>query len=423
MATTNFLYRSSKENANLVLRLLFRYNNEDYVIGTKTKIEVSKNYWKNDHKSNSRDITIKNQQTEIKNQINKLDRYIIKCFNNISKDKVNKEWLDSIVFDYYNPLKEVKKDIPIDLINFIDFYIKRKKEDIEPATVTKYNVIKHKMMRLQTSRNKIIRIKDINEDFKLEFLNYYKKEKYNQNTTSRELDIIKTICYYAESVGVEINPQLKRLKIKKLLVKKIYLNDAELQSIEIINDLPSRLENARDWLIISCHLGQRVSDFLKFDKSMIKYDEDKNGKKRPFIEFIQKKTKKLMTIPIFPKVEEYLNKRNGDFPDKISDQRYNDYIKEVCKIARIDEMIYGKKQLNISDKKNETKIRGVFDQYPKYELVTSHIGRRSFATNYYYNNKPIRLLKFMTGHSTEAAFLNYIGKKNKDIAMDIFNYL
>ena len=130
-----------------------------------------------------------------------------------------------------------------------------------------------------------------------------------------------------------------------------------------------------------------------------------------------------MTIPIFPKVEEYLNKRDGNFPYKISDQKYNEYIKEVCEIAGINEMIYGKKQLNISDNKSEKKIRGVYDKYPKYELVTSHIGRRSFATNYYYNNKPIRLLKFMTGHSTEEAFLNYIGKKNKDIAMDIFSYL
>lgn len=422
MATTIFLYRSIKEHANLVLRLLYRHDGEDYVYGAKTRIEVSKNYWENDHKSNSRDITIKNQQAEINSKINKLDRFVINRFNNTSKIKINKEWLDSVIFEYYNPIKETKVEVPTDLINFIDFYVKRRKDDVEPATVTKYNVIKHKMIRFQKIRNRIIYIKDINEDFKLEFLEYYKKEKYNQNTASRELDIIKTICYYAESVGVEINSQLKRLKIKKLVVEKIYLNDTELKKIENLRDLPSRLENARDWLIISCHLGQRVSDFLQFDKSMIKYDEDKSGNLRPFIEFVQKKTKKLMTIPIFPKVEEYLKKRNGDFPRRISDQKYNDYIKEVCEIAEIDEMIYGKKQLNISNSKEVKKIRGVHDKYPKYELVTSHIGRRSFATNYYYNNTPIRLLKFMTGHSTEEAFLNYIGKKNKDIAMDIFNY-
>jgi hypothetical protein len=423
MATTNFLYRSNKENANLVLRLLYRYNGKDYVIGAKTKIEVSKSYWKNNHKSNSRDISIKNQQTEIKNKINELDRYVIKAFNSVSKDKVDKEWLNSIVFDYYNPINENEVDVPKDLINFIDFYINRRKDDVESATITKYNVIKHKMMRLQSSRNKAIFIKEINEDFKLEFQDYYKKEKYSQNTASRELDIIKTICYYAESVGVEVSPQLKRIKIKKIIVEKIYLNDEELQKIESLKDLPIRLENARDWLVISCHLGQRVSDFLKFDKGMIKYGEDKNGNKRSFIEFVQKKTKKLMTIPIFPKVEEYLNKRDGDFPYKISDQKYNEYIKEVCKIAGLNEQIYGKKQLNVSNNNGEKKIRGVYDEYPKYELVTSHIGRRSFATNYYYNNKPIRLLKFMTGHSTEEAFLNYIGKKDKDIAMDIFNYL
>jgi hypothetical protein len=327
------------------------------------------------------------------------------------------------VSNYYNPIQETKIEIPTDLINFIDFYIERKKDNVEPATITKYNVIKHKMMRLQESRNRIIYIKEINEDFKLEFSNYYKNEIYGQNTASRELDIIKTICYYAKSLGVENHLQLDKIKIKKVPVEKIYLDNDELKKIENINNLPPRLENVRDWLIISCHLGQRISDFLKFNKSMVRYETDKQGIERPYIEFIQKKTKKLMTIPIFPKVEKYLKKRNGDFPYKISDQKYNNYIKEVVELAGIKEEIGGKKQQNISKDENKRMMRSIHGEYPKCELITSHIGRRSFATNYYYGNTPIRLLKFMTGHSTEEAFLNYIGKKNKDIAMDIFKYV
>jgi len=341
----------------------------------------------------------------------------------LNVSNVSKEWLKTIVFEYYNPIQENVIEIPTDLISFIDFYIERKKDDVEPATITKYNVIKHKMMRLQKSRNRIIYIKDINEDFKLEFSNYYKSEFYGQNTASRELDIIKTICYYAKSLGIETHLQLDKIKIKKVPVEKVYLDNEELEKIENLNDLPPRLENARDWLVISCHMGQRISDFLRFNKSMIKYEQDKTGVERPYIEFVQKKTKKLMTIPIFPKVEEYLKKRNGNFPYKIADQRYNHYIKEVAEFAGLKEEIEGKIQKNISKDKSEKMMRSVQGIYPKYELITSHIGRRSFATNYYYGNTPIRLLKFMTGHSTEEAFLNYIGKKNKDIAMDIFKYV
>jgi hypothetical protein len=78
MASINFLYRSTKDKANLNLRLLYRYNGNDYVFGTKTKIEVSKNYWSKQHKKKSKDIEITNLQTEINNELNKIENYVVK---------------------------------------------------------------------------------------------------------------------------------------------------------------------------------------------------------------------------------------------------------------------------------------------------------------------------------------------------------
>ena len=50
-----------------------------------------------------------------------------------------------------------------------------------------------------------------------------------------------------------------------------------------------------------------------------------------------------MTVPLHNKVIEILNKRKGKFPNAISDQKYNDYIKEVCKLAELNELIKGSK--------------------------------------------------------------------------------
>jgi hypothetical protein len=102
----------------------------------------------------------------------------------------------------------------------------------------------------------------------------------------------------------------------------------------------------------------------------------------------------------------------------MSDQRYNDHIKVVCKEAKLKAKIEGKKQLNTSGKKDVSIMRNVYGIYPKHELVTSHIGRRSFATNYY-GKIPTTFLIYITGHSSEALFLNYIGKSNKDIALEL----
>ncbi|NCP83318.1 MAG: hypothetical protein GW823_00180 [Bacteroidetes bacterium] len=114
-----------------------------------------------------------------------------------------------------------------------------------------------------------------------------------------------------------------------------------------------------------------------------------------------------------------MDKRNGGFPRLISDQKYNDYIKLVCEQAGINNLVKGsKKQETSKGSKIYRKTTGTFK---KCNLVTSHIGRRSFATNFY-GKIPTSYLIYVTGHSSEAMFLNYIGKSNKDLAMEISNY-
>jgi hypothetical protein len=54
-------------------------------------------------------------------------------------------------------------------------------------------------------------------------------------------------------------------------------------------------------------------------------------------------------------------------------------------------------------------------------LVSSHIGRRSFATNNY-GRIPTSLLINVTGHSTEGMFLEYIGKSNTEKAIQLAEY-
>jgi len=169
------------------------------------------------------------------------------------------------------------------------------------------------------------------------------------------------------------------------------------------------LTNARDWLLISCETGQRVSDFLRFKKDMIRHENDK-----PLIEFTQVKTAKIMTVPLSKRVMAILKRRKGQFPRQISDQKYNDYIKAVCKLAGLTYKVKG----SLKDPKTNRKKTGTFQ---KWELVSSHIGRRSFATNNY-GRIPTSLLIGATGHSTEKMFLEYIGKSDSDKALQLAEY-
>lgn len=411
MATVNFLYRSTKEQAPLNLRLLFRHKNKDFVLGAKTQYEVSKHYWTKEHpQKRPKDIDISNKQQEVNTELNSIENHILEAFKDADPLDYTKEWLELQMELYYNPPQD-KTGIPTNLIHYIDFYIDYLRHEMTITSKGRCNVIKNKLERFQTERKKPILIKEVNESFKNEFLAFQKSKGYSQNTIQRELKYIKTFCKHARYLGLETDPQLDSLKLEKVKTEKIYLSFDELEAIEKTEMEHDYLENARDWLIISCYTGQRVSDFLRFTKEMIRIEDGKS-----LLEFTQKKTGKIMTVPLHKKVLKILEKRNGDFPRSISDQRYNEYIKEVCELAELTEKVQGGVQM-----KTDNGIRKVSGKYPKHKLVTSHIGRRSFATNFY-GTIPTTYLIYITGHSTEAMFLNYIGKSNKDLAMEISNF-
>jgi integrase len=440
MATVNFLYRSTKDKSNLHLRLLYRYNESDFVFGANTKFEVSKDYWTENHiidkKSKkikgTKDVSLLNKRLEVNNELNKIENHILNAFNTTDTDEVSKEWLQTQIDYYYNPPKEAEQ-LPTVLLKYFDYFIETKKNEITNGTLKKYNVTKHLLERYQKTKNNQIKIADVNDKFKVDFENYCLKNNYALNTISKDLRTIKTVCNHARYNGIVTSHQLDMIKTPQHKTEKIYLNFEELTKIENIDKrrLNENYDNAKDWLIISCYTGQRISDFMRFDKSMIRYEKNKQGILKPFIEFTQVKTNKLMTVALHPKVIEILEKRNDNFPYTISDAKYNLYIKQICRIAGITEVIKGSKLTDInkedkSEKKAKNKdevkqFRKEVGMYKKWELVTSHIGRRSFATNFY-GTIPTTYLINVTGHSTEAMFLNYLGKSNKDLAMELTNY-
>jgi site-specific recombinase XerD len=419
MATINFLYRSKKTEAFLNIRLLFRHNDNDFQIGGKSKIKVSKDYWNNHHhKTRIKDIDIENLQTEVNNEISDLKNYILDAFNNAKPYEVNKEWLKNTVDLYYNPPQQ-SPEIPKDLINFIDYYLIKKQHDLSETRKRRFGVIENKFKRFEKSLGHKILIADIDENFKNEFIEFSNKNRYAINTQGKDISEIKTICSYARKMGLKTSPELDDLRIKREPVNHVYLNTTEIETIKNLKLEADYLDNARDWLLISCYTGQRVSDFMRFNPEMVRFENE-----RYFLDFKQKKTKKLMSIPFIKEAREVLHKHSGNFPRATSHQKYNDYIKEVCKLAGLDEMTKGKKLKCIAPEKKKptpNDYRKISDNVEKWELASSHIGRRSFATNNY-GKVPTTYLMYITGHGTEKMFLNYIKKSNSDMAADAYDY-
>lgn len=183
MASINFLYRSTKDEAPLNIRLLYRINDEtlpkgyrDIVIGSKIKLNITREYWDNTYAKNSRDIKDVNDRNiyiEVNEKLTKIETHVLNSFNNVDTESINKDWLNSVIDDYYQPKKEEPlKRIPKDLVSYIDFYIDYKSNELNRKDISRINVTKHKLERFQKKRDSAVFIMDINDDFKKHFQIY-----------------------------------------------------------------------------------------------------------------------------------------------------------------------------------------------------------------------------------------------------------
>ncbi len=409
MASINLLLQSKKNPAVIYIRLR---DGRTLDIKAKTNYHIDPANWDEAEQRPTKKALKNIDNANLDTDLATLKNELLKEYNKSKGVKIiDSQWLK----DFINPPQEEEK-LPDKLVDYIDTYIEFKKAEVKSSTITKCNVIKHLLQRYQVHTKSIVYIRDVDAKFKLNFEKYCISVGYAPNTTARNIRFIKTFCRHAKSNGIETHYQLDSIKAKYHKVENIYLDEKEIEAIEKIKskDLTEGLENARDWLLISCYCGQRVSDFLRFDKSMIRYEKNKKGELKPLIEFTQVKTEKVMTIPLHSKIIEIMQKYDGNFPRKISDQRYNEHIKKVCELANIITPIHG----TLYDHNLKEKVT---KEYPKWMFVSSHIGRRSFASNNY-GKIPTSFLMYITGHSTEAMFLTYIGKSNKDIAMELTNY-
>jgi integrase len=151
-----------------------------------------------------------------------------------------------------------------------------------------------------------------------------------------------------------------------------------------------QLEKVRDLFIIAAWTGLRFGDFTSIKPEFIKGD---------FLHIEQHKTLGKVTIPVHPIVLEILNKYKGILPPEISNQKFNEDLKKIGQLAELTEPVY--KTITKGGVRISTK-------YKKWELITSHSGRRSFASNLYKSGFPAKSIMKITGHKTEEAFYKYI---------------
>jgi integrase len=180
--------------------------------------------------------------------------------------------------------------------------------------------------------------------------------------------------------------------------KVIFLTKTELEQIENAK-LPETklyLYRIRDVFLFQCYTGLRYSDVANLKRCDVHDD---------YIEITTIKTCDSLRIDLNKHSKAILDKYkmfefpNGKALPVISNQRSNEYIHLLCKEAKIDE------QVMQTYYKGNDRIDVV---RPKYELVGSHTGRRTFICNALAMGIPPQVIMKWTGHSDYKAMKPYI---------------
>lgn len=291
-------------------------------------------------------------------------------------------------------------------------YIPRYSLVRDKRTVIKYEQALRKLREFEEYTRSRLRITDINIDFYNRFQHWFYEKGYSRNYFGNVVNIIKQT--YRESRDNDrlhdehgtdhrdfIAPKdpvdnvylnLDELKlIHDLDIEKAVLSDTVSKKAKEGDNIPRRiaaLERARGLFLIGCYTGLRVSDFSRLRDAHI-------GR---FITIKTQKTGTSVVIPIHPVVREIIN-RGFDLSDTITDQKLNGHIKELCRMAGITQEVLVNR--NVGGQNVEVVM-------PKYQLVSSHTARRSFATNAYKSGVPTIAIMKITGHTKESTFLKYI---------------
>jgi integrase len=414
MSTLNYLVKGQKYYSNILIRFK---NGRKFDYTTSTDLKIDPKNWsqtKQKVKNTAGDKT----KDAINSHLIELKKFILDEFNldNAIGTFIDKQWLQQKIANHFNrPINKEATD-EIYFVPFTDVFIKKaptrlikgKNKPVSSSTITKYKSLLKKLKAFETHFKTKIKFTDLDLTFYENFVHFLKVEQtISTNTVGKYISTLKAIAREALLKGLPVNKEINHPNffVPTEKSKDIYLNDTEINTINNHDfDDNEKLDNARDLFIIGLRTGLRVSDFLKLKQTNIK-----DG----FIEIETQKTSQEVVIPMHQQVKHILEKRSG-FPRQISDQKFNLYIKDVCEKAKLNQKVSGSK----IDKKTNRKKEGI---YPKYELVTSHICRRSFATNLY-GELPNMVIMGITGHTTETQFLRYIKITSKENANKLREY-
>lgn len=188
-----------------------------------------------------------------------------------------------------------------------------------------------------------------------------------QNYFAKVIKVLKSFLNWALEKEYNTNREFEKFKAAEHDIDIVFLTFEELMNLYNYQFESDRLSQARDFYCMGCFTGLRFSDLSKLHLANISEDH--------VILSIQKTKTQNHAIKLNKYAKAILGKYKGTIYEPlpiISSQKFNEYIKECCELAKITQpftihWFVGNKKKTLTQ--------------PKYKFITSHTARKTFITN------------------------------------------
>lgn len=323
-----------------------------------------------------------------------LDQTAHDIYNYLSKSEKSitpelfREELDKAIKGKSNNVKSV-----VFVYDFIDQVIIGKNENRRShGTLKNFKKLLNKIEDFESENNIKVSSDNLNEELYLKFVEYLRAKLNRINSVWDMIKVLKAVLNeIRRKHKVDVfNPSEQLAKSNKITSRteeKIYFTFDLIKKVIDYEPETESMRNTKLILLTLLFSGCRYSDVFKVRPE---YEYDESGVQFRYARFIDQKTGRDIIVPILEPLEREYALNNGKTPYKISNAKFNEYVKDLCKLAKLTDEVKLSFMDSYGDTKYETKLF--------YQFVTSHIGRRSFITNLI-NYIPITILTKITGHS------------------------
>lgn len=435
-----YLKKAEKSTGKSLIYLKFKYSGNVFVYtfdqtidpGPKDKKGDYKNWSIRKQRVKSNQVTTKDGQHSLNDLLDNLEGVLLETFrkelkNGLPAKATLKQALDNFINQNRdNPDRPSFYKL---LDRFITGEILYKGKVKSPNTIKTYNTLKGHLKAFEKVKKWPVDYSSINLDFLYKYISFlrttFKEQEVNaiqdekikktlkslpigQNAIAKDVQIIKTIMKKAVTLKETSNLWFEHEDFSAVRqdTDAVYLTDSEILHLFNFNLTHRKdLEAVRDLFVFGSYIGLRYSDYSTVHPENIVQIENEY-----FIKMITQKTGQLVIIPCNPIVLKIFDKyslNKNKLPRSLSNQKFNEKVKEACRIAGMTE-------------------KGRLSTEPEKELwqcISSHTARRSFATNLYLEAFPVIDLMKITGHTTEKAFMKYIRHSKLDAAMRLNEHM